>query len=570
MARKSRKTDFVNAGTTAADAASVKAEHEAEAKHPVYRAGLYARLSFESGANRERNTIETQMELLKKFVDQTTDIVVEKEYFDISKTGTDFERSGFDEMMQDVRSSRINCIIVKDLSRLGRNYVEAGNYIERVFPFFEVRFIAVTDGYDSEQGEAGLAVCMSNIFNEYYSRDLGKKIKAAARSNWAKGRCVAGNLAYGLKRNPADRYQIIHDEETAPNVVRMFEMFLDGATYAEIAAAFNREGLLNPRAYKRFKSTGQIPDTFDIRWQTNSIPKFLSNRYYAGDSVHGQHTNDSFREKHQQREPEENWIIVENTHEPIVSKEIFEKAQQEMERRKAAHKAAKSPGKYSVSDRNFFGKKIVCADCGKTMYLQRSGTDKAAFNCGTHFLKKKCFSHRIYDTDVYEKVLKLIHTHMNVYLDKVAMIRRLNARQESIERYDVIGKEIRKCHKELDSLAANKERLYEDYVSHIIDAEQYEAFKEQDGVKERSLQARIVELSEYRAGYSINFQTDKEWEKVIDAYRDKRKLTKKMVDAFVEKIEVGADRKLTVHLYYDDMLEKLAAYAKEREAGNGK
>ena len=108
MARKSRKADFVNAGTTAADAASVKAEHEAEAKRPVYRAGLYARLSFESGANRERNTIETQMELLKKFVDQTTDIVVEKEYFDISKTGTDFERSGFDEMMQDVRSSRIN------------------------------------------------------------------------------------------------------------------------------------------------------------------------------------------------------------------------------------------------------------------------------------------------------------------------------------------------------------------------------------------------------------------------------------------------------------------------------
>ncbi len=107
-------------------------------------------------------------------------------------------------------------------------------------------------------------------------------------------------------------------------------------------------------------------------------------------------------------------------------------------------------------------------------------------------------------------------------------------------------------------------------MSHIIDVEQYKVFKEQDGVKERSLRARIVELSEYRAGYSINFQTDKEWEKVIDAYRDKRKLTKKMVDAFVEKIEVGADRRLTVHLYYDDMLEKLAAYAKERGAGNGK
>lgn len=151
---------------------------------------------------------------------------------------------------------------------------------------------------------------MSNIFNEYYSRDLGKKIKAAARSNWAKGRCVAGNIAYGLKRNPDNKYQIIHDEETVQNVVRIFEMFLDGATYAEIAAVFNKEELLNPRAYKRFKSTGKIPDTFDIRWQAGTIPKLLSNRYYAGDSVHGQHSNDSFREKKQQMEPEENWIIV--------------------------------------------------------------------------------------------------------------------------------------------------------------------------------------------------------------------------------------------------------------------
>lgn len=407
---------------------------------------------------------------------------------------------------------------------------------------------------------------MSNIFNEYYSRDLGKRIKAAARSNWAKGRCVAGNIAYGLKRNPDNKYQIIHDEETVQNVVRIFEMFLDGATYAEIAAVFNKEELLNPRAYKRFKSTGKIPDTFDIRWQAGTIPKLLSNRYYAGDSVHGQHSNDSFREKKQQMEPEENWIIVEDTHEPVVSKEVFEKAQKEMERRKAEHKVSKSPGKYSVADRNFFGNKIVCADCGKTMYLQRSGPNKAAFNCGSHMLKKQCSSHRVHDTDVYDKVLKVIHTHMNVYLDKVDMIRRMNERQESIAKYDIFGKEIRKCHKELDKLAANKERLYEDYVSHMIDAEQYESFKERDAIREKELKARIEELAEHRAGYSISFHTDKEWEKVIDTYRDKRKLTKKMVDAFVEKIEVNADRSINIHLVYDDMLKELVCYAKEREA----
>lgn len=570
MARKSRKVDFVNTGSVADNTIGTMQESRTETKVPVFRAGLYARLSLESEANKERNTVETQMELLKKFVDQTTDIVVEKEYFDISKTGTDFERSGFDEMMQDIRNNRINCVIVKDLSRLGRNYVEAGNYIERVFPFFEVRFIAVTDGYDSEKGEAGLAVCMSNIFNEYYSRDLGKKIKAAARSNWAKGRCVSGNLAYGLKKDPDDKYRIIHDEETVGNVVRMFDMFLAGATYAEIAAAFNKEGLLNPRAYKRFKSTGQIPDTFDIRWRPGTIPKLLSNRYYTGDSVHGQRSNDSFREKRQQMEPEENWIIVENTHEPVIAKEVFEQTQSEMERRKTKHKAAKNPGKYSVADRNFFGKKIVCADCGKTMYLQRSGPEKAVFRCGSYLLKRQCSVHRVYDTEVYNHTLKVIHTHMNVYTDSVEMIRRLNRRQASMEKYDVFGKEIRKCHKELEKLAAGKEKLYEDYVSRLIDAEQYESFKERDSLREKELKKRMEELSECRAGYSTDFHTDEEWKKIIDTYRDKRKLTKKMVDAFVDKIEVRADGSLKIHLLYDDMLAELAHYAKEREAEYGK
>ena len=138
------------------------------------------------------------MELIKKFVDGADDIVVEHEYMDVSKTGTNFERSGFEEMMRDIRDGRINCVIVKDLSRLGRNYVEAGNYVERVFPFFEVRFIAVTDGYDSIREGADLSVCMSNIFNEFYSRDLAKKIKASYRSHWKKGSNVAGTLHMGL------------------------------------------------------------------------------------------------------------------------------------------------------------------------------------------------------------------------------------------------------------------------------------------------------------------------------------------------------------------------------------
>ena len=244
MARKSRKVDFVNVGRDTA-AAAVKEEKT------IFRAGLYARLSLESEANRERGTIENQMGLLKKFVEGAEDIVVEREYMDVSQTGTNFERSGFEEMMRDIRDGRINCVIVKDLSRLGRNYVEAGNYVERVFPFFEVRFIAVTDGYDSIREGADLSVCMANIFNEFYSKDLAKKIRASYRSHWKKGSNVCGNLAYGLMSDPMDRHHIIADPDTAPVVARIFEMFVnEGMGYAQIAKTLNEDGVVGPKAYK--------------------------------------------------------------------------------------------------------------------------------------------------------------------------------------------------------------------------------------------------------------------------------------------------------------------------------
>ena len=188
MARKSKKVDFVNVSDLGGQAATVPAP----AKTACYKAALYARLSEETEANRERATIETQMELLRKFVAENDDMVVCKEYADVSYSGTNFERPGFEEMIRDMRSGLFNCIVVKDLSRLGRNYVETGNYIERVFPFFDVRFIAVTDGYDSNKSGEELLMPLKNMVNEMYVKDLSKKMKSAHRAYWKNGpECTA-------------------------------------------------------------------------------------------------------------------------------------------------------------------------------------------------------------------------------------------------------------------------------------------------------------------------------------------------------------------------------------------
>ena len=420
MARKSRKAGFVNMGKAEVTPA-VKEEK------PVFRAGLYARLSLESGADKERGTIENQMGLLKNFVEGADDIVVECEYMDVSKTGTNFERDGFEEMMRDIRDGRINCVVVKDLSRLGRNYVEAGNYVERVFPFFEVRFIAVTDGYDSIREGADLSVCMANIFNEFYSKDLAKKIRASYRSHWKKGSNVCGNLAYGLMSDPMDRHHIIADPDTAPVVARIFEMFVnEGMGYAQIAKTLNEDGVVGPKAYKHFKRTKELPRNYDAIWKGHTIARMLCNPYYAGDSRHNEHGRDGFAEKKQWREPEENWIIVEDTHEPVVPRALYLKAQ---ERLKKIHENSPKYGKKNQGElacRNFYKKKIVCGDCGATMYLIKNPNGTACFVCGGHQTKKGCSRKSVYESAVNDEVLRVIRVHMNIYVDSMEMLRRMN------------------------------------------------------------------------------------------------------------------------------------------------
>ena len=560
MARKSRKTDYVNTGRAGK-------EVSATVDNPVFRAGLYARLSLESEANKERGTIENQMELLKKFVDGADDIVTEREYMDVSKTGTNFERDGFEEMMRDIRDGRINCVIVKDLSRLGRNYVEAGNYVERVFPFFEVRFIAVTDGYDSTKEGADLSVCMSNIFNEFYSRDLAKKIRASYRANWKKGNNVSGNLAYGLMSDPMDGHRIVADPDTAPVVVRIFEMFVnDKMGYAQIAKALNDDGIIGPRAYKHFKRTKKLPKDYDAEWKGGTVSRMLSNPYYAGDSRHNHQGRDSFAEKKQWAEPEENWIIVENTHEPIVPRVLYLKAQ---ERLKEIHKNSRNYGRKNegaLSCRNFYKKKAVCGDCGASMYLIKSSSGTANFVCGGHLTKKGCSRKSISENALNDEVLRVIRIHMNVYVDSLEMLKRMNRKADSMKKYDVLSKEIQKLHHEMEKLAAHRQQLSEEYAERLIDAGQYETFAEKDAAVEVELRQRIDEVTEYQKRYDKNYCASRDWEAVINKYRNIRHLTKKMVDAFVEKIEIFSAGKVTVHLIYDDMLEKLVAYTKEREA----
>lgn len=297
----------------------------------------------------------------------------------------------------------------------------------------------------------------------------------------------------------------------------------------------------------------------------------LSNPYYVGDSRHNHHGSDRFAEKKQWEEPEENWIIVEDTHEPIVPRILYLKAQ---ERLKEIHENSPKYGKKNQGElacRNFYKKKIVCGDCGATMYLVKGAGGSANFVCGAHRTKKGCDRKNILENAVNDEVLRVIRIHMNVYVDSMEMLKRMNRKTESMKKYDILTKEVQNLHHELEKLAAHRQQLYEDYAERLIDAGQYEVFAEKDAAAEVELRKRISEVTECQRKYERNYCASRDWETAIKKYQNIRHLTKNMVDAFVEKIEIFPAGKVTVHLLYDDMLEELVAYTKEREAAdNGK
>ena len=269
MARKSRKKlngAVLGNGTTGKVGKAV-----------LFRAGLYARLSYESGVNRERGTIETQMELMKGFVESTEDIVVQETYSDASFTGTTFERPGFERMMGDIRDGKINCVIVKDLSRLGRNYVEAGNYIERVFPFLDVRFISVNDGFDSFQSGTDLSMPLKNIVNEYYAKDISRKVTSALNTARAEGKFVIKLAPYGYLKSPEDKQSLVVDADTAGIVKRIFRLFLEGNGYGKIAGILNGEGIPCPEVYRKSKGLPVTGHKGCVEWTGIVVKRLLSN-----------------------------------------------------------------------------------------------------------------------------------------------------------------------------------------------------------------------------------------------------------------------------------------------------
>ncbi len=566
MARKSRKNNpAVMAEPFDGRVAQAAGKLEREAK--LYHAAIYARLSYETEANRERDTVETQIAYLKNYIDRQEDMELADIYADVSFSGTNFERPEFERMMQDIRSGKIDTVITKDLSRLGRNYIDSGTYIERIFPLFHVRYIAVNDDFDTNRAETDLTMPLKNIINEWYARDLSNKMHASYQTMWKNGEYIYGRPPYGYRKDNTVK-KLVVDEETAPVVQRIFEMYLDGMTYSEIARQLQQEGIVSPPKYRYLEQENLEKAETARDWYHLHVKTILTNRHYVGDSVHSTREGGFNNPNKDRRVSEEHWIIIPDTHEPLVSRERFEEVQKKIKRNIQNLHARNAALEHEKTPENFFQGKCICACCRKNIGVVRSnsGSNYFYYRCTTTPFNRhmRCTAHgKIKYQELHDAVFQVIKSHMKLCLEKTEQTRERNRSSDGVRQHHFYAGEIAKVQSSLRKVKSREKGLYEDYRDGIITGEEYLQYQQSYRQQIEDLKKSAEELLERQKCYQKDFLPDEEWVAAVQKFMGKRKLTKEMADAFVERIVLDKEGNVEITLKYDDFLKELLQTAEE-------
>nr|WP_288886427.1 recombinase family protein [uncultured Blautia sp.] len=390
MARKSRNHPVPrNACGSNLPERDIEKQEEAECRS--FSAALYIRLSKEDSGKQNPDTIENQTALLEEYVKGQPDITVYRHYVDNGFSGTGFRRPAFENMMEDAKAGKVNCIIVKDLSRFGRNYLETGNYLEKVFPFLKLRFISVTDHLDTLMAESGklrqpdgLEVPLKNIINEIYAKDISKKTSAAIDLRKHEGRYGGGVAPYGYRKSETEKGRYEVDREAAGTVRKIFEYRAQGYGYCTIAKILNEQGIMSPGAHRFAQHVVRDERMQGAVWKMDVIRSMLHDEVYLGSMVRGKTHMALHKGERRHHVPREDWIVVPETHEAIISRELYDKVQAVNAERAAAHRENMQTAKKQSVGENIFRGKLFCGDCGAAMALHGGGRGYREYYCPTY------------------------------------------------------------------------------------------------------------------------------------------------------------------------------------------
>jgi len=500
---------------------------------------LYGRLSQEDERDGDSNSIQNQRMMLEEYAKEKG-FTNPKFIYDDGYSGTNFNRPGWNDVMQLMEQGMVRTVIVKDLSRLGREYLEVGKLTELVFPSYGVRFIAINDNVDSLYGENDFAP-FKNLFNEFYAKDTSKKIRAVKKSQAMRGERIGTRAPYGYKKAEDDPKRIVPDEEVAPVVKHIFQLCVEGFGPSQIARRLKEEKALTPCNYYYSKTgvalTG-LDTTRPYDWINSTVADILENEVYLGHTINMKYTTPSYKNKKRIERPKSEWLRFENTHEPLVSQEVWDVVQDIRKNKRR---------RTNMKEQNMFSGMVYCADCKQTMVLHRGHTIDPAknnFACSTYKKRGKdvCTGHYIRESqlkaivlDDLRRVTHYAKTKETLFVNHIAKKNTLEARRE-INR---IQKELDRMSKRDVELSALFKRLYEDNVLGRLPDEQFRILSAEYLDEQKKLREEIPKLEERLEQLKGSLSNAQSFVEKAKQYTEISELTPELLHLFIEKIVVG-------------------------------
>lgn len=542
----------------------------------TYHAAIYLRLSQEDGDisvsdKNESNSISTQRDLIQAFLRKQADILYEAEFCDDGYTGTNFDRPGFTDMMKAVREKRVDCIIVKDLSRFGRDYIESGKYIQKIFPMLGVRFIAINDGYDSadtENQSNDFVLPFKNLINDSYCRDISIKSRSNLEVKRRNGEFVGNFAVFGYMRSPDDKHKLIVDEEAAVVVRNIFNWKQEGWNAQQIANHLNKLHFPSPMEYKR-KCGHNYRTSFKTKtvalWSAVAVLRILKNPVYTGVLEQGKTTTPNYKVKTRIVKDESKWARVENAHEAIITPAQFELIQTVL-----GIDTCRAEGQDEIYP---FSGMIYCADCQSPMIHRTAtagGKKYQYYMCsGNKRDKDSCTTHNIKCELVEKVVLATVQAHISMAID-------IDNAMKRVEALDWEKREIRKIDAQISAMELDVEKfnnikmeLYEDLKSDLITKEEYHSFKNDYDIRIQSIRQQIAGLVSQRNAVEGGLTGVQGWFAQFRKYENIEKLTRLTIVSLIERVEINENKDIHVKFRHTDQFTAALEYLQMQRTPQG-
>lgn len=518
-----------------------------EISNPMdYRVALYIRLSKEDENEGPSESVTNQKSLLNEFVQQHR-LSVYDTYIDDGWSGTNFDRPNFQRMIGDIEAKKVNMVITKDLSRLGRDYIMTGHYMEQYFPEKRVRYISLLDGIDTGvDSTANDITPFRAIMNDMYAKDISKKIKSVKRDKQRKGQFIGGKPVYGYKMHPTEKNKIVIDKEVAPMVRRIFGMALDGMSCRQIAAQLNAEGVPTPATYAGLPIAK--PGPYTGMWSSERISDMLQNETYIGNMVQGRSIKISYKSKKCLKQAPENWVVVEGTHKPIIDAETFRKVRMLVSSRK--HTRSRT---YDFLLKGL----IFCHECGYPLAVlnrkNAAGEDVLYFVCRTYqrFTKAGvCTCHSIKEKTVTDAVLAKVQEVCEAYLNPSELLPIAEKAVEEVHKAESHEAEMQALRSRIDSLTANLDKMYMDKLSGLLaeaDFERiYQRVKQERGV----LEEKLKDLEQQKVCPISKKDVAKE---LVQRFVDSAFTSRELLVSLIERVELTEDKQIIIKFRFREM-----------------